>query len=174
MHTTTAHETPPRTYTARDCGGSETQIQAKNDDEAIEAVRAWVLEGDWDAGGCAITVSLFDADGDDVWRGDVDVPANEVAIDPHGRRHKERGHSHAWHRPVALVGGCDQNPGVWSTGGAGIVTVQVCACGAQRESRSAGGRRDPGQPAVRIAYTYPAALWPWGDDATRPGSSWPE
>lgn len=58
----------------------------------------------------------------------------------------EAGHRHEWTAPLALVGGCDQNPGVHANG-PGVVIRTVCQhCGTHR--RLVGARYTYGLPAV--------------------------
>jgi len=51
---------------------------------------------------------------------------------------------HEWTREG--MGGCLENPGVWSLGGTTIVTRWRCThCGWEREAVSYGSQRNPGQ-----------------------------
>lgn len=43
-------------------------------------------------------------------------------------------------------GGCDQNPGVWSTGGTSFVSFTHCRkCGLRRIERTTGCQKNPGE-----------------------------
>lgn len=53
-------------------------------------------------------------------------------------------------------GGCDENPGVWSTGGTGLVSRDRCArCGLQRRRYDPGRQRNPGE-GVSVRYMHDA------------------
>lgn len=56
-----------------------------------------------------------------------------------------------WRSPYEVVGGCDSNPGVWSTGGTGISTLEVCGfCGRYKRSHHYGSQWNPGDPVERV------------------------
>lgn len=64
-----------------------------------------------------------DAD-EKVYLGDIDCYAEEPDCE-----YSDDG-EHDWQSPHELVGGCEENPGVWGMGGVRIQTVEVCShCG---------------------------------------------
>lgn len=65
------------------------------------------------------------------------------------------GHDHEW--SGAGLGGCRENPGVWSKGGTTIVQRRACEhCGTVRTSTAFGSQRNPGQ---RDVVTYESPEW---------------
>jgi hypothetical protein len=131
---------------AADDGNCE--VEYPDADSAEEAAREYVEDGDWGDWGDgdesfainvgAGRVALFvDDDGDlDTkrydWDGFVivqhpDEPSCDAADDG----------EHRWANPHEMVGGIEENPGVWGGQGCSISTVEVCLlCGTAKVSRS--------------------------------------
>lgn len=64
--------------------------------------------------------------------------------------------THEWRRPYAVVGGCRENPGVWSMGGTRLREEEVCKrCGLYRTTYYAGSQRNPDEPEERREYEAP-------------------
>lgn len=58
------------------------------------------------------------------------------------------GHEHDWRSPQSVVGGCDENPGVWGHGG-GIFATEVCRhCGTYRTTDTWAQRMDTGEQGL--------------------------
>jgi len=143
----------------------EIEIDAASDQQAVELAKASVQQSadDWCRGadcwgdnGAMIEVGwhLADEEGDEVAEGEVTVeiepdhaarmssgvprwdrPANWCGNDPE---------DHEWTR--AGEGGCDSNPGVWSTGGTSMVFHSHCRrCGLHRTEHHVGSQRNPGE-----------------------------
>ncbi len=70
------------------------------------------------------------------------------------------GAAHDWQAPYDVVGGIEENPGVWGHGG-GVIITAVCAhCGMYRVTDTWAQRRDTGEQGLR-SVTYREA-----DDAS--------
>ena len=101
---------------------------------AEAAAKAYVDTGDWDKGRRTqwVNVSVFRPAIDE--RGmlcRVDDQVVKVAIDPEEPPCVDED-EHDWRAPHHIVGGCESNPGVWSSGG-GVVIIEVCVrCGCAR------------------------------------------
>jgi len=54
---------------------------------------------------------------------------------------------HKWRSPHALVGGLEENPGVWGNGG-GVIVHQVCDCGVRRIRDTWAHRRETGEQGL--------------------------
>jgi hypothetical protein len=137
----------------------DRDIEADNIADAVAQVRGeaedWCSDGEWGDDGASVTVywELSDDDGDIADEGTLSVeiePDHDALIiaasgDPDC--------AHEWSREGE--GGCEENPGVWSTGGTTIVTREHCACcGLIRESVSLGSQRNPGE-CDRVTYSLP-------------------
>jgi len=62
---------------------------------------------------------------------------------------------HEWARPHSVVGGCEENPGVWAhVGGPGVEITEVCShCGIYRITASCAQSRHDGQyRGERVSY----------------------
>lgn len=63
------------------------------------------------------------------------------------------GHDHDWQSPYSVVGGIEDNPGVWGHGG-GVIIREVCAhCGTYRVTDTWAQRMDTGEQGLTsVAY----------------------
>ena len=137
----------------------DREIEADTIADAIgqvqEEAEDWVSEGEWGEDGASVTVywSLSDDDGDIMREGtlSVEIEPDHTALillaggDPDC--------DHEWSREGE--GGCNENPGVWSTGGTTIVTREHCTCcGIIRETKSRGSQRNPGE-VDSVTYSLP-------------------
>jgi hypothetical protein len=69
--------------------------------------------------------------------------------------------AHNWVMPHEVVGGCEQNPGVFALGGTAMYYKQVCSrCGIYKVETHSGPQRNPGELEVEIEYRA-------ADDASR-------
>ncbi len=60
---------------------------------------------------------------------------------------------HDWQRPIEVVGGCNENPGVYSLGGTTMTFTDVCArCGKYRTVTDRGSQRNPGEAEEETEY----------------------
>jgi hypothetical protein len=143
----------------------EIEINAASDQQAVELAKASVQQsaddwcrgaGCWGDNGATIEVGwhLADEEGNEVAEGEVTVeieidhaamissgvprwdrPANWCGNDPE---------DHDWTR--AGEGGCESNPGVWSSGGTSMTFDSHCRrCGLHRTEHHVGSQRNPGK-----------------------------
>lgn len=137
-------------YEISEESGASEIIEAGSLDSALDDAREWASEGVYDE---RVMVRVYaqrvDEDGDPVGpqvSGEVEagpeVEAPECIEDA----------DHDWQSPEWL-GGCRENPGVWSHGGTRITIRMACArCGAYRVEERTGSQRDPGELAETISY----------------------
>ena len=124
--------------------------------EITEACEDWVSGGDWGSDGAAVTVywDLLDDAGEE-----IDSGSEVVMVDPdHDALIKAAGGDtscpHEW--SAEGEGGCDENPGVWATGGTSMVFRRHCThCGLIRIERSTGSQRNRGEHDT-VEYQMPA------------------
>ena len=114
-------------------GNAPIEIEA---DSPEEAAREYVDGGDWGEGAKTKWIRVWVTELDD--RG-VEIEdtrdSQTVALDPDEPDCVD-GEEHDWVRPYVLVGGLEENPGVWGHGG-GVQTTSVCRrCGAYRHGDS--------------------------------------
>ena len=157
-------------YLARIENGSlgDTVFAADTLEEAWEEAEDWALAGDWPAEGCYLELSLAPIipGKDSLFEYCIlQVAADESRLDQYNSIHRQDGHSHTWKAPHRLVGGLEENPGVWSGGGVRFTFVKVCRCGAWRRTDTDENSNSPDG----IEITYPDGLWPWGEDCEYPG-----
>jgi hypothetical protein len=119
-----------------ECGGEET-IEAASLDEAIEAAEEWVRGGEYSQDEHSVSVQYWveelpPEDAPDDWEGEehdgtVEMHPEEPECKPIDPDDHATGHD--WQRPIEVVGGIEENPGVWGHGG-GVKSTSVCAqCG---------------------------------------------
>lgn len=138
-----------KTYkvTLRDDQCSVTrEVNAKTLDEACqltedEAVE-WVGDGEWGPEGAIVRV-WYEIEGTDISDSiDVEVEPDEDALMREAGADSDC--EHEW--TSEGMGGCDQNPGVWSVGGTAMVFKTRCIhCGLIKTERSPGCQRNPGE-----------------------------
>lgn len=170
----------------RDEGGSRESVTIEADTledacaQADAETRAWIKGGEWGDEGAAVSAwwELTDEDGDgdgdavEEGRVTVDIEPNHGALIAaacgnqwDARQERSCGtdpDDHDW--TSAGEGGCDSNPGVWSTGGTAILCAAHCrACGLQRRTLHTGSQRDPGDHDT-VRYTMPEQ---WCDECQR-------
>ena len=115
-------------YTVRCEGGASEAIEAVSLDEAREMAEDWLRDGMWDTSEGTVYVHgrllWTDADGEEQDEAvDVTIQPTEPACSVG---------EHDWQSPHAIVGGLEENPGVWGHGG-GVVIHEVCMrCGCER------------------------------------------
>lgn len=148
------HSQVPQTYTlemSEECGGSESEdFEADTWREAVsyakERLQEWVRGGDYGINGASVSANyvLYDEDGEE-----VDEENMRVEIEPdHDALIREAGGDicckHDW--SAEGEGGCQENPGVWSTGGTSMVFKRHCRkCGLKRTENWTGAQRNPGE-----------------------------
>jgi len=135
---------------SEECGGSEV-VEAEDMDDAIEYCKEWVQDGDYGDKSCYVSswVQELAADGEYVGEPEfVEVMVDRAPDVPACLE----GYTHDWESPEWL-GGCSENPGVWSKGGSQISSVCVCShCGMYQAYIS---ESTPGQyPKTPEIYSY--------------------
>lgn len=142
-----------------DAGGDETMdfYDRPSAAEIAKACRDWVEGGEWGDEGARVLVSwsLANADGDEIDSGDEDV---EVEADEDEMIRAAGGDPNCRHDWTAEgEGGCDENPGVWSTGGTSMMYREHCRrCGIIRTVCDPGSQRNPGERTT-VTYELPDA-----------------
>jgi hypothetical protein len=135
------------TYEVSD-GTSWDTIEAANDDAAIEAAEAWLRDGDWPDEETVYLSAAVMRDGEEIGTVEVTLPPRAPAC--------VRGHDHEWCRPVEVVGGLRENPGVHGSGG-GVKVTEVCRhCGRRQHTDTwATDPRNGQQGVERVWYSEP-------------------
>jgi hypothetical protein len=160
----------------RDDGGAEETVELDTDDlDVIEQeCRDWAEGGDWGDDGASVSVywRLTDEDGEEINTCGVTVeiePNHDALIRAGGDIRCD----HEWTREGE--GGCDENPGVWSTGGTSMMFRSHCVhCGLIRTEHITGSQRNPGEhdtvtyelpdgPPENNTCSDPDGHW-WGDN----------
>lgn len=135
------------------CDGPSSETRGYSDDDDPEAIAAeWVRGGDWGDDGASIDVSwwITDAAHRETNRGrlTVDVEPDHAAMIRAAMGDAEScgddPDDHEW--TSQGEGGCDENPGVWSTGGTSMKFTSHCRrCGLHRTEETTGSQRNPGE-----------------------------
>ncbi len=142
-----------------DCPGSETkgfEAESADDDRCEAEAREWCEGGEWGDSGAVVTVwyELFENDADESvseGRVEVEIEANHDAMIRAAGGDTECDHD--WTSDGE--GGCDENPGVWSTGGTSMTFASHCrTCGLHRVEKTTGSQRNPGEHDT-VAYSQP-------------------
>ena len=119
--------------------------------EALAAAREWAADGSYDE---RVMVTYHVVELDDGEEGG-DEEGGEVEAGPMPEAPGKCGtdeDDHDWRSPEWL-GGCSENPGVWSLGGTTIRTTDVCAeCGTYRDVTTSGSQRNPGELERTVEY----------------------
>lgn len=113
-------------YRCTDSSGADVTIEAES---AEEAAQEYVDGGDWTLDKTTwihVSVWPLDADGEELER-----ERHTIRIDPDEPPCEGKG-EHKWTTPHWLLGGLEENPGVWGHGG-GVVCRDACLrCGCER------------------------------------------
>jgi len=110
-----------------------------------EAVQQSVREGDWGTRGSWVWHGYaLDPITNEDTRIDVDMPATMPAC--------ATGKHHVWSAPHEVVGGIQENPGVWGHGG-GVVIREVCRyCGRYKVTDTYATDTSNGQPFTAVDF----------------------
>src|ERR1700679_2841399 len=111
-----------------DSGASEI-IEAASLEAALEAACEWASEGSYDERVMVkVYVDEIDEDGEAV---PGEHASDEVAAGPEPKPEATEcgtdDDDHEWDSPLELVGGCTENPGVFSTAGTSFRYEYVCS-----------------------------------------------
>lgn len=151
-------------------GGGVTQdISAVSLEDAIEKGRDWIEDGEWS--GCredgdiirlGITLDAcvrkitHDVGGDDITEEQDAHDCSGSYSDPEPECEEGGGDDdggHDWQSPHELVGGIDDNPGVWATGGTSMRFATVCGrCGCYRTENRVGCQRNADDADATVEY----------------------
>lgn len=133
-------------YRISDEGGDEI-IEAESMDEAKKKARNWLRD--------TFDVEFDEGEGTFWCDAYVEEIGNEedmysehvtVAINP--PEPKCTADSHDWQSPYRIVGGIEENPGVWGHGG-GVIIKECCMnCGCLRETDTWAQRPDTGEQGL--------------------------
>jgi hypothetical protein len=129
--------------------GTTEEIQAPSIEQAIEIGTKWMLEGDWGVPekivkdlelSFSVTPVIDGEEGDCV---DATVyysdPIPECTSSCPEEGPDDGGHN--WQRPHSIVGGLEDNPGIWSCGGTSMEYKSVCIrCGATMVEKEPGNQ----------------------------------
>ena len=137
-------------YEMREDSGAREIIEAADIEDALAQAREWAADGTYDERvSVTVRVTALDADGD--YTGETTSGEVEAGPEPEVPSCAE-GEEHDWQSPEWL-GGCRENPGVWSEGGTRMRFVAVCAnCAMFRTTISTGTQRNPGDLAEYVTY----------------------
>ena len=171
---------PARTWEIREeCGGSDT-IEADALEDAIKEAEDWVQDGEYGQDEHSVSVQYWveelpPGDAPDDWEGEeysgtVEMHPDEPDCDPLDP--DAEGEGHDWQRPIEIVGGIKENPGVWGHGG-GIKSTSVCSrCGMYARvdtwaDDGHGGHMESQSydEADEESKAWVRSLWPQNDDA---------
>ena len=148
-------ETKTKRYEMREDSGASEIIEADSLEEALEAAREWASEGSYQERVMVqVYVDEIDEDGEAI---PGEYASDEVLAGPEPRPEETEcgteDDDHEWQSPLELVGGCTENPGVWSTGGTSFRFDYVCVkCGMYKTVETSGAQRNPGELAESVEY----------------------
>lgn len=131
--------------------GVEKIIEAESMQAAIEEARDWAEDADYEERVMArVHINELGGDRDSET---IEVEAGPLPQPPETDCGTEDD-DHEWTSPYDIVGGCRENPGVWSKGGTRVIFQYVCSrCGLSKTVDHAGEQRNPGQIEESIEYT---------------------
>ena len=152
------------TYRMRDDSGASETIEAESLEDAMARTREWAAGGDYDERGMVrIYVHELDPGTEEPYEGwcygDERNGLDEVAVGPGPRPPATdcgaADEDHDWQSP-GWLGGCRENPGVWSTGGTSFRFRTVCArCGLYKTEETTGAQRNPNELDATVEYSEP-------------------
>lgn len=129
----------PKYYVELDGGQQgDTTLEAHDIHSAWKKALAWAKEGDWPVEGCQVNLRVSSSR--KTLQGDIEIPPNHEALikaaggDPNC--------NHEW--TSEGMGGCTENPGVWSLGGTAFKISSRCKrCGLRKDEHLCGSQRNP-------------------------------
>lgn len=140
-------------YTITVAPGMRSAQDVEAEQLAEEIAEEWVRDGEWGDDGACISVYISIQDAEDLELRyhciDVDIePDHDALIAAAGG---DTTCKHEWSSEGE--GGCDENPGVWSTGGTSMCFRAHCVhCGLIRIETTTGAQRNPGEHNT-VRYT---------------------
>lgn len=149
----------PWTLEMSDDGGSSETVEFEelpDADDIAAACQEWAEGGEWDNGGVRVSVrwtltdDAVDQEVDGGWEDVYIPPDHEALIRAAGGDNDCR---HDW--TGEGEGGLAENPGVWSTGGTGMLFHRHCTrCGLLRKYHAVGPQHKPGE-CDTVEYEQP-------------------
>jgi hypothetical protein len=135
-------------------GDFEKDLDAQTLEDARIEAAALLHEGDWEPG--LVEADLLTLDQDEAGEEMVVSSETMTLSIPEPEPECPEG-DHDWQSPHALVGGIQENPGVWGSG-AGVTMLEVCAsCGTYRETDTAAQCPATGRTYRKVSYREPDA-----------------
>ncbi len=117
----------PRDWELREGGYLYDTVTASSPEEALEIARSNVDRGNYSESEGTLWIDVrvdCDETGEDA--------SSTVTLDEREPDCESDEGAHDWQSPYALLGGLEENPGVWGNGG-GVIIKEVCVrCGCQR------------------------------------------
>lgn len=144
-------------WTVRDVESGVTHVfMSAASNWAHDTAKEWAEGGDYDLSSGPVYVDLRLAmetdDGYESGRGSDDEERLTVivaATEP-GCSHDD---GHDWQSPFEIVGGIEENPGVWGKGGGVIITECCMRCGCKRTTDTWAQRPDTGEQGLtEVSY----------------------
>ena len=137
----------------------DTIIEADSLADATIGAEEWIQGGDWEGLSSYVkaTITPLDLDTDEE-EGNIQVLVGEDPEPPECIEDED----HDWQSPYEILGGCQENPGVWGMEGTQLKITQVCSrCGVYQDyvSESTPGNypETPAQTTYREADEYSLA-----------------
>lgn len=154
IHEDAVIDSDARKYEYREESGYSEEMDADDMDEAIEMAEELARGGEYGDEGASVSVWVteYDATGEETDRRSlsVDIEPNHESLiraatqHDSGRSCGDSPDDHDW--TSQGEGGCDENPGVWSTGGTSMLFASHCRiCGLHRREHWCGSQRNPGE-----------------------------
>ena len=141
------------TYRIGEDSGAREEREAESLEEALELAQEWSAEGSYDERCMVSCWAVLLENGEPV----EPYAYGEVQAGPEPKPEAtecgDDDDDHDWQTPIELVGGCTENPGVFSTGGTRFDFHAVCArCGMYKHSWDQGSQRNPGDLDEGVEY----------------------
>ena len=135
--------------------GGDTYIVGTPGTDIEAMATAWIQAGEWGDGLAEVEVE-YSAISIDEFGDEVEVGAESIEVTCGTLPEPEPCESedgHDWQSPVEIVGGCAENPGVFSSGGTRFDFYEICqTCGMRKHSWDQGAQRNPGQASEGVEY----------------------
>jgi hypothetical protein len=133
--------------------GESCIIRASGMQDAREQAEDWASDGEYEERvAVEVTIREIGGEGETEWLQVEAGPLPEPPESDCGTGDED----HDWTNRHELVGGCEENPGVWSMGGTRMLSQHVCSrCGIRKTETHAGEQRNPGELARVVEYSLP-------------------
>jgi hypothetical protein len=136
----------PRTWTLSEEGFDYSEIEAENADEALEEARSNVDRANYNEANGTIWIDVS-------VRCELTGEEKSATVALHEDEPECEAAEHDWQSPHEIVGGIEDNPGVWAQGGGVIITECCMRCGCARITDTWAQRMDTGEQGLRsVSY----------------------